>query len=227
MSGNVARTVEYFSRNGITMKSVDDATGEQMYVAEVLGSADDETEYYKQYFLVGLDNLLDCVDQRTGIRSFQVLVEQADQFSDVFEPCCQSGLLGCYLAAHVKAYKGIDIEPEAIAKSKRRAVINGLNPDIFSVGDVFSYDKQHEALFGRYVVNGRFNDVRDDMMEAVSRISNNVVLIQQAQASRVQGTVDDLKQAFERFGYRFELLNHPEESDATGAYVFVMKATKP
>lgn len=156
-----------------------------------------------------------------------MVLEEARKHEDLFELCCQSGIFGCYIASETgKPYRGMDINPFGIEKAKERAEHNGLDPETFVLGDVLEYDKEHEAIVGRYVVNGKYHDIDDDMLEAVSRISSNVVLIQPAQAHAVRMTIEEYRRAFERHGYEFEVIGEPQESPATGAHVFVMKAEK-
>ncbi len=170
---------------------------------------------------------MECVDHDLNRELFGLVLAEARNYSDLFEPCCQSGIFGCYIALETGcSYKGVDINPFGIEKAKQRAVKNGLGPLIFELGDVLAYPTEHEAIIGRYVVNTKFHDVDDEMVDALSRISRTIVLIQPSQARSNRQTIEAYRMAFERHGYAFELLSEPKESPATGAHIFVVKATK-
>ena len=215
---------EYFERNGIAPKPLSDQTEEDKEIAKIK----DDDIYYTEYFKRGLDVLIECVDFSLNRQLFDVVLEEAKKYEDIFEPYCQSGIFGCYVASETSgAYRGLDINPVGIEKAKERAKLNGLAPEIFTLGDLFEYTQSHEAVVGRYVSNTQGLGVDPKVVEALSQISDNVVLIQNLQPHRGMSSMDMYKIAFGLHGYdNFELLSEPQRSTATGASVFVMKATK-
>jgi hypothetical protein len=214
---------EYFRKNGIEEKSNDDITPEQRGTSYI----EDETEYFDVYFKTGLDTVVEGLDLYMNKLIFDLILQEAKKYQDLFEPRCQSGIFGCYIASMIEGkYGGLDINPFGIKKAKERALVNGLNQNIFVLGDALPYKKEHEAVIGRYVVNGRYFDIEDGMMDLVSRITKNVVIAQSSQSFATAETIQDYKEQFERHGYKFRLVGNPIESNATGATVFVLSATK-
>lgn len=215
---------EYFSRNGIVSKTDADITPEHRRVSGIF----DEGKFFNQYFQSELDVLMAGIDFPLNSTQFDLVLDEAKKFSDFFQPCCQSGILGCYIAIGTGAkFKGMDINPFGIEKAKKRAARNGLNPEIFELGDILEYAGEHEAVVGRYVLNTIKLDIDDESVDAVSRISRNLILIQNVQSIGVRYSIRMYKECLERHGYSFEVINEPTEAQSTGAYEFVFKATKP
>ncbi|MFH1420922.1 MAG: hypothetical protein ABIG30_03050 [Candidatus Aenigmatarchaeota archaeon] len=216
---------KYFQRNAIALKTVKDATPEQAIFSDIADPEDEK--YFNDYFRLGMDELIESVDVPVNIQLFRIAMCEARKFQDVFDPCCQSGIFGCHIARGVRAYTGMDINPLGIEKAKARAKLNGLNPDIFLLGDVLEYNKKHEAIVGRYVANTPYFGADGEMIDALNSISRNVILIQSARGYHlISDTQVSLQKAFERHGFKFEVLTKPVESPAIGSYVFMMKATK-
>jgi|GEM_PF-2441478 len=218
-------TIEsYLDWNDISPKKIGDATEEQRKASAIK----DDAAYYIAYFESGLDDFIECVDYSLNKEVFDAILGKASDFNDLFEPCCQSGLLGCYMMSQLPkaTYKGIDINRTAISRARARALGNAVNPESFDVADLLRYNQQHEAVVGRYVVNGLNHNVRDDMIEALAGISKNIILAQPVQASDRSIAVPLYERSFNRHGYSVDAVTMPIKSEATGSYVFVIKATK-
>lgn len=216
---------DYFKKNKIVPRSLGEVSEEHKRIDKI----PDDTEYFNQYFQTGLDVFVECVDYSLNKQLFDIVLQEARKHEDLFEPCCQSGIFGCYIASETgKAYTGMDINPFGIKKAKERAVLNCLGPGIFVLGDILEYENSHEAIVGRHVVNGRGRhiglDIKDDIMASLSKMSKNIILIQTSQLGLSELSVEKYKRAFERHGYKFEILNEPKKS-ATGEF-FVLKAVK-
>jgi len=216
---------EYFEKNGVVPKTVFDMTREQRVVSRLPTECGEEF-YFEEYFKTDFDVLIDSVDIRANKVLFDLVLAEARKFSDLFEPCCQSGIFGCYIALETgAAFKGMDLSRLAIEKARKRAELNRLPAEIFVEGDVLGYAGQHEAVVGRYVVNGQHHDINEDMLAKVREISSNIVLVQPAQANLGMMGPRMYQRAFERLGFSFEVLGSSQRS-ATGAMYFVVKASK-
>jgi hypothetical protein len=135
----------------------------------------DNSRYYDKYFTLGIDDLIDSMDYPILEELFTYLSSSSHQ--DIFEPCCQSGLLGCFLAQAVN-YKGVDINKIAIGKAKKRAVKNGISPEVFYLGDFYGYPGRHEAIYGRYIINDEHLNLNRDSVEKLKEIADEMQLIQ-------------------------------------------------
>ena len=168
---------EYFGANGIILKPISAVSPDQKAASRI----PDEKKYYDAFFRTRLNEFMHCVDYAVNRELFMRLLEEAKKFQDLLEPCCQGGIQGCFLALESGAeYKGVDLNELGIAQARERAVKLGLPPQIFQVADFLAYEGQHEAVVGSYVVEAIHNAPKDDMIEAIGRVSKNAVLIQTA-----------------------------------------------
>jgi len=216
---------DYFKNNGITPKHTSHASPEHLRITEI----DDNKEYFDQYFQAGLDDFIECVDFHMNRQMFGLLLAEARKYSDIFEPCCQSGLFGCYAMLNSSGtYLGADINPYAILKARRRAVANSLPESRFVQQDVRNYPKQHEAIVGRYVINTSWYEADHEMIDAIARISDNILLVQPSKFFCGDWTsLNAYREAFKKHGYEMSLLQEKHiQSEVTGAYMFAIKATR-
>jgi len=220
---------DYFVLNCISPKSRGDASEEHANVNDI----SDYSVFWDSYFKSGLEEFIDCVDYDINMVLFSLLKEKVSVYSDLVEPCCQSGILGCYLASELRdsRYFGFDKNPIAVQKAKARSEKNGLSQDIFIEIDKAEYYCKHEAVVGRFIANRlRFKphyNIDDDAMDFLSRASENVILIQPSQVGWLKETVREYDQAFKRHGYRsFRVDSLSFSSPATGSVYFLMEAHK-
>lgn len=212
---------DYFAKNGIRKKQLFDATPDQRIVPLVA-----ENDYFQEFFKTDLDSFIDCVDYDLNMRLFDAALREIAPFDDILEPCCMSGIFGCYIAQHKKHYTGVDILPIAIEKAQKRAVDNGLSPAIFRAGDVKHLTKKHEAIVGRYVVNTHDYDVDYTMISALARLSDTIVLIGAVNPEERTYRYHEYSDAFKQHGFGFSIAEEGGSSAVTHAYTFLLKATR-
>ena len=165
---------DYFKENGIVPKGLYDITLEHINTTNI---SDDEL-YYDEFYRTSLDDFFECINFYPNRRLFTVISSAIKDFQDLFEPCCQSGIFGSYIARnHDGTYKGIDINHLAIKKAKQRARQNNLDESIFQQESVFQYENKHEAIIGRHVINKKRTSVNSEMLEKICGISKNIILI--------------------------------------------------
>jgi len=216
---------EYLKRNGVHPVSIRDISDRHRRVVQI----DNDSQYYPEFFSTGLDDFVEGVDFDLNSEMFDRLVAEIKDAKDVFEPCCQSGLLGCYVASQPNKprYKGIDLSEEGIAKAKARALKNDLDPKIFSVDDLMMYDGQHEVTIGRHIINTRNNLVINrDYLGKLTEISPKIVMIQIAPRIMEHQVVQACESAFGQRHYSFEVLGMYATSKASGESVFLSQALK-
>ena len=216
---------EYFALNGIERKELSDVSDEHRVISKIK----DDAKYFDAYFQTGLDVFIESLDYDMNCRLFELMLQESKGFSDIFDPFCQSGIFGCYITSNNShQYKGMDINTHGIKKAKERAILNGLDQDIFTEGDVLTYDGQHEAVVGRYAANDNYflnPDLKS--IAAMSRISGQILLIQNSQPGFGNRTIKLYEDVFRRIGIKyFDVLSDIYHSKATGADVFVLRARK-
>ncbi len=216
---------EYFRTIGISPKRTEHATEVHRRVSALTP----DSRFYKFYFKTGLDEFLDGVDFEMNKALFDIVLNEVKDFNDIFEPYCQSGLLGCYIAANTDSdYAGVDINPFGIEKAKVRAGLVGIDPGNFMRADVLEYTQQHDVIVGRYALNTTHYDADVSAIDALCNISENIVLIQ---GSRYYCgdwvTLDGCEKRFTENGYSFtQLTEKPIKSKVNDINMFVVKATK-
>jgi hypothetical protein len=212
----------YFEKNSIFERASKEATIEQRKVSRIIN----DSEYYNHYYNLNLDEFMECVDIKLNLVVFDIALDAIVGVEDIFEPCCQSGIFGCYIADNIDGkYIGMDKHPHAIEKAKKRAVFNELSQSIFIENNILEYKNEHEAIIGRYVFNGLHLDINYDVIDSLSKISESMIMIQNVESNRYSFFVSSYKQAFSRLGYSFEVLSDRRfYSAATGADVFVFEA---
>jgi 2-polyprenyl-3-methyl-5-hydroxy-6-metoxy-1,4-benzoquinol methylase len=214
---------EFLVKNGISPKHINLASNEHKKISTIRN----DDVYYEKYFSSCLDDFIDCVDYDIISKVFPLILEKTKDFKDVFEPCCQSGLLGCYLASNGISYNGMDLSERGIAKAKDRAKSNLLNPELFEKGDILAHDKKYDVIIGRYVINNSQNDVNPIMIEALSKLSHNIILLQQSKFfSGKWTTIEDYRSQFTKRNYNFTVSDEHWKSEATGSYLFLIQAKK-
>ncbi len=215
---------DYFKENGIIPKGLYDITPEYVRITEIV----DDDIYYNEYYKTNLDEFFECINFYPNKRLFSVISSAVKEFQDLFEPCCQSGIFGSYIASdHNGTYKGIDINQLAIEKAKQRAKDNNLNENIFQQEEVFQYENKHEALIGRHVINKKRTSVNSEMLERICHISENIILIQTIYGNNDPKIIlESYQQAFNQHNFSFELLNQPLKIPETASSSFVLKATQ-
>lgn len=216
---------EYFRTVGISKKRTEHATKEHRRVSEVTS----DSRFYKFYFKTGLDEFLDGVDIEMNKILFDVVLNEVKDFSDIFEPYCQSGLLGCYIAANTDGdYRGVDINAFGIKKAKARAELVGVEPENFVCADVLNYHQQHDIVVGRYALNTTHYDADETAIDALCKLSDNIVLIQGSRYFCGEWvTLNGCRKKFSENGYSFtQLTDKPIKSEVNDINMFVVKATK-
>lgn len=218
-----SRIKEYFARNGIVRKRLSEASAEHRSI----GAIEDNAEYYRMHFKTGLDDFLDGVNIESNERLFNALLNEARKYQDVFEPCCQSGLLGVYLAGNIPGkYKGMDVSKEAVDKAKARATRNGLDVSLFELGDVMQYDGKHEVIIGRNVINDGEYSINETMLRKIAEIGKRFVLIEGVDASiPIELTPSIYEDACEKQGISFRVV-HPPIATSTNSSMFVLEGRK-
>ncbi|MFP4403283.1 MAG: hypothetical protein ACOC3X_01025 [Nanoarchaeota archaeon] len=219
---------EYFNKNNITKKDIKTATKEHINISKIM----DDSIYYDLYYKSNLDDFIDSVDYDLNLDLFQIILNESKKYLDLFEPCCQSGLLGnfIYLNNNHKnnfSYNGIDINEIAINKAKRRAIHNSSNENIFTINDFFEYKKEHETIIGRYILNDKVNKINNKFIDKSKEISKNIITIQtfQDNLNYKQGILEYVA-ALKKHGFESDILNKPTKSNATNAINFILKAYK-
>jgi tRNA/tmRNA/rRNA uracil-C5-methylase (TrmA/RlmC/RlmD family) len=215
---------DYFKENKIVPKGLYDITLEYIQINKI----SDDDLYYNEYYQTNLDEFFECINFYPNRRLFEVISSAVKDFQDLFEPCCQSGIFGSYIAKnHPGTYKGIDINQLAIKKAKQRAKDNNLNESIFQQENVFQYGNIHEAIIGRHVINKKRTSINDEMLEKICNISKNIILVQTIYGNSSSKTVlESYQQAFNQHNFSFELLNQPLKIPETDSSSFVLKATQ-
>jgi len=223
------RDDEFFTRNRIFPKNIEDTTIEQKGSNKLF----EKTGSFDYFFGGNLEDLMDCVNYSINKELFRVILEHANDYKDLFEPCCMSGLLGCYIKSELEnaSYKGIDKNRYAAEKAQSRAHLNHLDPNIFVQMDKQDYNNKHEAIIGRFVANkdkyGLRELVDDNAVEFLSRTSDNVVLIARAFPGRTNSAFNDYKFSFNRHGYKnFDSISRDYHSAVLDSDLFVIKASK-
>ncbi len=222
-------TEEFLSRNRIYHKTIDNVTEEEKKSAKLF----EKSKSFDFFYGGNLDDLMDSLDYPITKEFFDVVLAETKDYQDLFEPCCMSGLLGCFAASEKDnvSYVGIDINDYAIEKAQSRAHINGLNPEIFIKMDKADYKNLHEAIIGRYVANNFLHGQRDlvdeEAMDFLSKTSDNIVLIARAPERFGKYGFEQYKASFKRHGYKnIEIVSNMHTSEFLEADLFVMKATK-
>jgi predicted RNA methylase len=214
----------YFRRNAIVEKALEERTPEQKKAGRLVN----DSAFYNNYYATNLEEFKDCVDFKSNSVVFDIALDAIVRFEDIFEPCCGSGIFGCYIAQNVAGkYIGIDRHPKAIEKAKKRAAQNGLSREIFAEGDILDYKGFHEAIVGRDFAQDVHFNINYKMLDALSRISKNIIVVQNAEFGRLSSSIEAYKRAFSKLGYSFDVLTDRRLfSTATGAEVFVFEAHK-
>jgi SAM-dependent methyltransferase len=216
--------IDYFKKNEIIEKSIFDVTTEHLITSKIKNN----NKYYNSYYKTNLDDFIDCVDYKINLDFFKIVSNESKKYLDLFEPCCQSGLLSCFVYLNnpnISTYKGIDINEFAIKKAKDRTKKFFINENIFETKDLFEYNKQHEAIIGRYIINNSYNYPDNNFIEKIKQISNNLILIQAFQKNnkeKIKQYIDSLT----KHGFITDILYPPIISNATKAMNFVLKAYK-
>ncbi|MBT4541216.1 class I SAM-dependent methyltransferase [Candidatus Woesearchaeota archaeon] len=220
----MASIEDYFARNRIIAKGIYNVPPEFIRVTRI----PDDEEYYEEYYRTGLDDFFECVNFHPNKRLFTLILSLVEDFQDLFEPCCQSGLFGSYIAGnHDGTYRGMDINQFAIEKAKQRAIDNELDPNIFQQGNIFEYEEEHEAIVGRYVINRKRDGVYPEMVEKVCNISRNIILVQTVYGNNSQEQIfESYKREFAKHNYSFEVLAKSIKTLTSDSYSFVFKASK-
>jgi len=216
---------EFFQKNQITRKTLDDATIEQRRARSII----DDQPYYDVYYRTNLDFLLECVDRDINEYLYDIVLAEIQGAKDLFEPCCGSGLFGCGIASETGArYLGVDINALAIAKARKLAEKNSLRNTVFEIADVFEYRSRHEVVVGKCVANDSFLRPDRAMIGALTNISDRIILIQPLNKlfSLAKASVMTYEEIFSSYGYKFNVCSEFIKSPATDAYMVVIKAEK-
>lgn len=214
---------EYLAKNGITLQIVDDIRDEHRRVNAIRNNPG---LFYREAARTGFDDFMDSAEFNLNRTLFEFLKNESRKFSDVFEPCCQSGLLGCFIAGGFNgSYKGVDVNNIGIDKAKKRAAFNGLNPEIFVCDNVLTYNGRHEAVVGRYAINTDYLNPDYHTIDALCRISNNIIMVVKTQPEMGKHMADLYKRIFEKRGFNSEVAGEIMESPAP-AEVFSLRAGK-
>ena len=214
---------EYFMENGIVSKPASALPGELRRI----GRIEDDTEFFNAAFQSDYDIRIDGIDYYSNLWLFQKIADETRKFQDIFEPCCQSGILGCFLALESDGYYlGMDFNEFGIARAKSRAAANGLSPEIFQFGDFFEYSGTHEALVGRQVINEKWYDPNPDMVAKAVSVSLNIILLQSFHPGQRKSAFEKYAHEFAKHNFSFEASQKYEPLSLTGTDVYLIKASK-
>jgi len=218
---------DYFKKNNIVPKRIEEISEEYRRIYFIY----DKSRFISEFCKSNMDDFVDCVDYENSSFLFDVVAREASRYSDLFEPCCMSGLLGCYLASELEGvkYKGIDINEVAIDKAKKRAIANNLSPDIFEVKDKLEYKQKHVAVVGKYVANA-YNSKRivvdEQAIKWLSGISDNIILIGFTRPNLFENDREEFSGSFKRYGYKLDILTALRKGECRQGDFFVMKAAR-
>ncbi len=192
------------------------------------GGAKFKKWYFENYFKTGFDDFNAGFIFETTKQIYRAVSQGLEGVESAYEPFCQSGLLGCFIASNIGSYKGVDLSAEGIKNAKERALKNSIDDSMFEQGDFYTFEpaKGTEALTGLNVLSDSFNHSLD--MKCVKRVSElgipNLVLIQNCMYKYSEREFTD---PLKGIGYNsFEFLMKPEFVPKMGAYLMVLKAKK-
>jgi len=228
---------KFCENNELSSRPFQSLTKEQVRVSrfkENSAISNNEYEYWKNFFLTGLDFHTECADLNQNKELFtSVLAELVNcEYKNIFEPMCQSGIFGSFIAGSIKGstYIGIDYNEEGVRKAKEFKDNNGLENAVFEKGNLFTYHgKGHEVLIGRYILNGEEEVLNEESIDKfhldfITEQSDRIILIQTVSKPK---NVELYRQVFDDIDYDFEILQEPIALNSrAGKFAFAFKATR-
>jgi hypothetical protein len=221
MNNNISLD-DYFKHNGIYQKTVRDATPEQIKASSSNVGKD---EYYDNYYNFELDHLKNCIDFREEYDIFSKMNKESIGLNNIIEVTCGSGILGCYIALNNPNYNGIDFNPYAISKAKKRAEYNSLDESIFkqnTINDLKNQNSTYDAILGHYVLCDESVDYyKKDRLKILSEMTDKLILAVNTSSNTSDSfAIERYSKAFNEIGFKFDLLTNPIQSKATWEKIF-------
>jgi hypothetical protein len=175
-----------------------------------------------------MDFLLESIDFKFNLRTFDLMKDLVSPNSSVVELCCRSGFFGVYLAGSRPdiRYIGIDIHPIAIGNAKGLASANGLNPDVFLCMDYSSYNSMPDTIIGRNLTNTGDYGIDFQAIERITRMAENIIVLHFAYERSLVSELMNLNSSYEKKGFAFNQVSDFIESEALfhGVKCFVYNA---
>lgn len=192
-----------------------------------------DEKYYNYLFKDNLDVIMDGLDYDINMEIIKFFEKESQDFDLVIEPCCQSGIIGNYLASKGINYVGIDLNKYAIEKAQNRAKILGLNPDMFVLGDARKYqssqDPEKTLVIGRRAFNFTSYHLDYKLLTNMGKNANTVIAWHGSDSYPKKGDWErnELVKSIKEYGYNnVEIYEGVADNTRSCKYMFIFKAEK-